>query len=186
VKQVPMMYKDDSFYYTETEVYQAIRIPYAKGEWSMYVYLPREEILLEDWLVDVQGGELDLIKEEMEIGDGELYLPKIKMTHELIWTEYLKENGMARAFDQEQAEFDAMLSELENVWLSEVQQKTFIEVNEEGTEAASVSTGEMKREYALPPDGEPFVMKMERPYFFTITDEKTNVDLFMGTIADPE
>lgn len=186
VKEVAMMYKDDSFFYTESETYQAIRIPYEKGELSMYVYLPREDVPLDDWLADMQDREVEQIKAEMEMGDGELYLPTFRFATDLSLNEYLQANGMERAFDEEDAQFDDMIQSLEKVWLSDVKQKTYIEVNEKGTEAAAVSSSEMEAEYALPPDGEPFVMKVDRPYFFTITDEETNVDLFMGTIADPD
>src|SRR5699024_4634476 len=123
-------------------------IPYKAGEMAMYVYLPREDWTLADWLADVGADGLTAIQEEMESGDGELFLPKMKLTFEMIWNEYLQAHGMERAFDEVEAQFGNMSEDAPYIWLSDVKQKSFIEVDEEGTEASTVSFGKMEMDMA--------------------------------------
>jgi serpin B len=68
--------------------------------------------------------------------------------------------------------------------LSEVKQKSFVEVNEEGTEAAAVTTAPL-RTSAVVRTETPFVMTLDHPFFFVIGDEATRSILFMGIVSDP-
>lgn len=107
-------------------------------------------------------------------------LPKFKMDYEVVLNEPLKTLGMIGAFD-ENANFSKMIKEKDLIWISEVKQKTFIDVNEKGSEAAATSV-------AIVTVSEPvntFLMEVNRAFFFTITHQPTGAILFMGSIADP-
>ena len=89
---------------------------------------------------------------------------------------------MKTAFD-EGANFTKMIKESDPVWISTVKQKTFIDVNEEDTEAAGATSVGMKTKSI--PAGEPFYMEVNRPFFVAITDHDTGALLFIGAIANP-
>jgi len=72
----------------------------------------------------------------------------------------------------------------EKLYLSEVKQKSFVEVNEEGTEAAAVTTGTLRISAVMRPE-KPFEMTLDHPFFFVIGDEATRSILFVGIVADP-
>ena len=95
----------------------------------------------------------------------------------------LSDRGMGIAFDPDRATFDEM-TDVRPVWIGRVLHKTFLEVNEEGTEAAAATdvVGAMK---AIPFLAEPFKMIVDRPFFLAIVDSETGVVLFLGAITDP-
>jgi serpin B len=96
---------------------------------------------------------------------------------------------MGIAFDQSEANFRNMceFSSEENVYINRVIHKTFVEVNEEGTEAAAVTAVEMRLKSVSvnpePPDR--FYMPVDHPFFFVIRDNKTGLILFIGSIVEP-
>jgi serpin B len=90
--------------------------------------------------------------------------------------------GMAVTFACGQADFSRLYAE-EDVCITKVKQKTFIEVNEEGTEAAAATSVEVGLTAAMPE--EPFSMIVDRPFFFAIHDTQTGAILFLGSIVDP-
>ncbi len=91
---------------------------------------------------------------------------------------------MVKAFDSQLANFSKMIKEKDQIWVDKVKHKTYIEVNEKGTEAAAATSVEMKKESAR--IGErPFYMEVNRPFFFAITEEESGAIVFMGLISDP-
>ena len=90
---------------------------------------------------------------------------------------------MADAFNEENADFSTMIKSEDPLWISQVKQKTFIDVNEKGTEAAAATSVEMETTSA--PIDDPFYMEVNRPFFIAITDDETDAILFMGLIANP-
>lgn len=89
---------------------------------------------------------------------------------------------MKSAFTSD-ANFSKMVKETIPIQISEVKQKTFIDVNEKGTEGAAATSVTMTK--ASVPSGEPFQMEVNRPFFFAIVDNNTTAILFMGAISDP-
>ena len=115
--------------------------------------------------------------------EGTILLPKFQLEYEVLLNDALEKLGMAASFTKN-ANFTKMIKEPDSVWISKVKQKTFIDVNEEGTEAAAVTSTEMVTE-SFSTDGT-FQMEVNRPFFFVITDEKTGAILFMGAISNPQ
>jgi serine protease inhibitor len=183
VKIVPLMAVTEEFSYLENEKLQAITLPYGDGEMSMKVFLPKENSSLEEFKTMLTSENWAAWQKEFEVEKGTILLPKFRLEFEASLNEALKSLGMATAFD-ENANFTKMINEDDHVSITNVKQKTFIEVNEEGTEAAAVTGIEMGITSA--PINQPFHMEVNRPFFFAITEDATDTILFMGSISNPE
>ena len=117
--------------------------------------------------------------------EGAVKLPRFKVEYEVSLNDALKTLGMGVAFDEGRADFSGMIQSAERVYISRVKHKTFAEVNEEGTEAAAVTSTEMRATSAMRPR-QPFQMVVDRPFFCAIRDDATGTVLFMGSIFDPQ
>jgi serpin B len=113
--------------------------------------------------------------------EGELGLPKFSFDYEVSLNDALKLLGMEIAFDGNRADFSSMHPVPPDLYISEVKHKSFIEVNEEGTEAAAATSVE-DVVTAMP---ETFSMIIDRPFFFAIADDMTGTILFMGSVVQP-
>jgi serpin B len=91
---------------------------------------------------------------------------------------------MGIAFDPDRADFSGIVQNSQKAFISRVKHKTFAEVNEEGTEAAAVTSIEMRTTSVMRPQ-RTFQMVVDHPFFFAIRDNKSGTLLFMGSIADP-
>ena len=182
-KDVPLMALHKKLAYMENENFQAVALPYGDGEMSMKVFLPKENSSLEEFKKTVTNENWASWNSEFQFNKGTLLLPKFQLEYEVSLNETLKKLGMISAFDQG-ANFTKMIKETDPVWISNVKQKTFVDVNEEGTEAAAVTAVEM--ETTSVSTVEPFYMEVNRPFFFTITDDETDTILFMGSISNPQ
>ncbi|MGA9451227.1 MAG: serpin family protein, partial [Verrucomicrobiia bacterium] len=115
--------------------------------------------------------------------EGTLALPRFKIEYKVVLNDPLKALGMRQAFDQ-RADFSAMAETREGLYVGEVWQKSFVDVNEEGTEAAAVTGVRMTALAAMRPL-QPFEMIVDRPFFFVIGDEQTQSILFVGVVYNP-
>jgi serpin B len=181
-KQAPTMWQRGLFSYQEGDDFQAVRLPYAGGRLQMYLFLPDTNSSPTKLLADFSGETWrDRILPQFHDTEGVLALPRFKLDYDVILNDPLKAMGMRRAFAID-ADFSAMADE--PLFVSEVKQKSFVEVNEEGTEAAAVTTVTMLRK-AVRPVEKPFAMIVDRPFLFVIADDQTKSILFMGVIYDP-
>jgi serpin B len=112
--------------------------------------------------------------------EGTLAMPRFKLEYDVVLNDALKALGMRRAFGA--ADFSAMTDE--QLAISRVKHVSFVEVNEEGTEAAAVTTVMMERMAVMKPV-KPFEMIVDRPFFFVINDRESQSILFMGLVNDP-
>ncbi|WP_251550216.1 serpin family protein [Neobacillus muris] len=182
-KMVPLMALNKKLPYMENEEFQAVSLPYGDGKWSMNVFLPKENSNLEEFQNRLTPENWEQWRTEFTLKEGTVLLPKFKLEYEVLLNEALKRLGMPTAFDGQHANFSKMIMEPDQVWISKVKQKTYIEVNEKGTEAAAATSVEMKTEMAI--TDPPFFMEVNRPFFFAIMEEKTGTIAFMGLISDP-
>jgi serine protease inhibitor len=181
-KQVPMMWQHGHFNYQQGDGFQAVRLPYAGGHLQMYLFLPDTNSGPTKLLADLNADTWrDKILPKFQDRQGMLALPRFKLDYDVTLNDPLKALGMRQAFAVD-ADFSAMADDPLSV--SEVKQKSFVEVNEEGTEAAAVTTVTMKTQGVLRPE-KSFVMIMDRPFLFVIGDDSTKSILFMGMIYDP-
>jgi serpin B len=184
-KKLPMMWQSGKYLYYKAKDFQAVSLPYGTGRMSMYVFLPNKGTTLDQFErnLTVEGWETWM--RSFRVAPGEVTLPRFKIEYEVELNDALKALGMTEAFDSQRANFSGMAQVgQERLFISEVKHKTFAEVNEEGTVAAAVTSVGVRMTSAEIPQ-EPFIMKVDRPFFVVIRDSLTGTLLFMGSIADP-
>ncbi len=180
-KTVPLMSLNEELSYMENDYFQAVSLPYGVGDMSMNVFLPREYSSIQEFKKTLTVENLEKWNSEFYPTVGNVMLPKFKMDYEAELNEPLKKLGMIEAFYQD-ANFSKLIDENEKIQISEVKQKTFIDVNEKGTEAAAATSVAV---VGVSKPANAFQMEVNRPFFITITHQSTGAILFMGSIADP-
>jgi len=185
VKKHPLMFQYGNHYYYKGDTFQAVALPYGYMKASMVVFLPNGKYDIEKFRKELNVKNWEKWMKGFGRMEGEIALPKFKIEYEANLNNALAELGMEEAFESWEADFTGMcdMPEDKNVFIRNVTHKTFIDVNEEGTEASAATTeffGEATSE--LP---EPFTMKVDHPFFFAIVDNMTGTILFMGIITEP-
>ena len=178
-KQHPMMSQKGNFGYYETDQFQAVSLPYGKeGALAMYIFLPNSNSNLPTFLQQLTLENWNKWMQEFANRNGTIEIPRFKIEYEVELENTLTALGMAGFFYSSKADFSPMTDN--DVAVDSVKHKTFVEVNEEGTEAAAVTSTGLTR------SGSPFQMNVNRPFFSAIQDQSTGTILFMGTIVDPQ
>ena len=181
-KQHPMMSQSGEYKYYETEQFQAVSLPYGEnGRVSFYVFLPKENSNLKSFHENLNAANWEKWISQFARRDGFVRLPRFKMDYEATLNNSLSALGMEEAFS-DNANFSEMGN---NLKISEVKHKTFVEVNEEGTEAAATTSVGIQVTSAKIPSQQPFQMIVNRPFFCAIRDNQTQSILFMGSIVEP-
>lgn len=170
------------FLYQETSAFQAVQLPYGKSkQLSMVVILPKTTIAaFSDQLTHATWNSWMKSFTETE---GTVMLPKFKIEFETSLKNTLMTLGMTPAFSTETANFSGMRTQ-KDLFISDVIHKTFIDVDEKGTEAAAVTSVEMGLTSA-PATKKTFLMEINKPFFFAITDTDSGEILFMGVVKNP-
>jgi serpin B len=185
-KEVQMMSQSGTYAYLEDQGFQAVNLPYGTGRISMYLFLPARETTLNDFHKKLTSTDWESWMRSFKATPGDIMLPRFKVNYGVTLNDALKAMGMAEAFSN-LADFSGMakIMQTERLYISEVKHKAFAEVNEEGTKAAAVtSVGVAVTSISIPP--KPFVMKVDRPFFFAIRDNTTGALLFMGSVVNPQ
>lgn len=182
-EDVDTMYRKGRFAYADLPAMQVLRLPYAGGAFTMTLVLPKKPGGLEAIEAGLTLQKLGQWPEACAIGEVIIFLPKFTMT----WgtknlRKALEALGMECVWDPERADFSGIFADEDNC-LDGVYHKTFVEVNEEGTEAAAATAATMKR-LAMPAE-RPAVFRADHPFLFYIRCETTVAILFLGRLADP-
>jgi serpin B len=178
-----MMHQKGGYLYYESDAFQILDLPYKGEQLSMLVVLPREK----DGLASLErqwaaGGTYQKVTDQLRHEETVVVsLPRYKMEAELELKPELCALGAGLAFSGG-ADFSGIGDE--SLAISEVVHKAFVEVNEEGTEAAAATAVLMARGVSRPP-AEPKVLKADHPFLFFIRDRNTNAVLFSGRLFDP-
>ncbi|KAF3888799.1 MULTISPECIES: serpin family protein [Nostocales] len=181
-KQHPMMSQRGDYRYYENQQFQAVSLPYGKdGKVSFYIFLPKQKSSLKSFYQNLSAENWENWMTQFRKREGFVSLPRFKMDYDITLNKALTALGMGEAFSNK-ANFSAMGK---NLKISEVKHKTFVEVNEEGTEAAAATSVGIVPLSAKVPSEEPFSMIVDRPFFCTIRDNRTGSLLFMGSIVEP-
>ena len=168
------------FAYFENSTFQLVDLPYGDGNYSMTIFLPKagqdiDSLIAEftpdkwtEWINNLSEDSLDL------------YFPKFTTEYKIKdkLKDVLTELGMGIAFDV-QADFSKMVEGMQ-VWIDRVIHKTFLEVYEEGTEAAAATCVVM---VWGSPTG--LIMRINRPFLFVIREKNSGIILFIGKIVNP-
>ena len=181
-KQHPMMSQSGDYKYYESEDFQAVSLPYGEnGRVSFYVFLPKQNSDLNSFYESLNAANWEKWMSKFALRNGSLRLPRFKMDYEATLNDALSALGMEEAFTNS-ANFSQMGN---NLKISQVKHKTFVEVNEEGTEAAATTSVGIELTSAQIPSQKPFRMIVDRPFFCAIRDNQTGTVLFMGSIVEP-
>lgn len=180
-KQYPLMAQRGEYRYLENDQFQAVSLPYGNSQrMSMYFFLPRSGSNLSAFLQTLTADNWEQWMQQFHNREGSIQIPRFKLEYETELTPVLSALGMGTAFSR-QADFSGLSSV--PVQIDQVKHKTFVEVNEEGTEAAAVTSIGIRATAAMPT--QPFNLVVNRPFFCAIRDNRTGTVLFMGAIAEP-
>jgi len=170
------------FLYQETTSFQAVQLPYGKNKrLSMIIMLPKTT--LSSFLEQLTHATWNSWMKSFAEMEGTALLPKFKIEYKASLKNPLLTLGMVPAFSSETADFSGMRKQ-KDVFISDVIHKTFIDVNEKGTEAAAVTSVSVGITSAGPAK-KTFLMEVNKPFFFAITDSQSGEILFMGVIKNP-
>lgn len=181
-KKVPLMYQEANFPAYAAADFQAIALPYKGDRLEMIVLLPREVDGLPALEKKLTAKFFTETREQLRDTKAKLWLPKFKLEESYEMNDTLIAMGMTDAFSAEKADFSGMTGD-RDLFLSAVFHKSFVDVNEEGTEAAAATAGIMTMRMALPRDE--FLFRADHPFIFAIYDRETETVLFLGRMVKP-
>lgn len=181
-KPCRMMSQGGTFDYYADENLQAVDIPYGDAGFSMTILLPKSGTNIESFAASLTQERWNTWAGKLVKTKGDIYLPKFKLEYKKTLNEMLASMGMSIAFDANIANF-TNIDRKGNLSISEVMHKTFVQVDEEGTEAAAVTSVGIKATYAGPTDS--FTMRVDRPFVFVIREHHSGTILFIGKIVEP-
>ena len=159
--------------------YSVVRIPYGRDVFAFYGIVPNSDnkTNIDDFIVKIAENGLETYFSQLEKRDSTVMLPKFKFKYEKSLVNVFKELGMEKAFVD--GALMNIAGEPHAPFISDIYHKTFIEVNEEGTEAAAVTVVEVG-ENAMPSG-----FYANRPFVFVIRDDRTKSVLFIGKVENP-
>lgn len=185
-KDVPTMTVHDTLKYYTADNVSVVELPYGKGDYSMWILLPSATSSLPALTGSLTSNEYQAILDGLRDTDVQLQLPKFKIRYDTLLNDPLKSLGMGIAFGPA-ADFSRM-EDGENqrqLFISRVIHSTYIDVNEQGTEAAAVTVVEMSRATNQGDEGGPVFFKADRPFMFLIKENHENTIMFMGAVTRP-
>jgi serine protease inhibitor len=178
-KPVDLMFRSGRFSYHENPQYQVVDLPYGFDRYSMTVILPKPGVDVNTVVNALDNGSWTSMTASLDSAAGMIFLPKMKLEWKESLNEWLKRMGMSIAFD-DRADFTGIDAN-GGLAISDVRHKTFVEINEEGTEAAAVTSVEISRT-SVPLL---FTMRMDRPFIFAIREKTSGTIMFIGKVVDP-
>jgi serine protease inhibitor len=177
LKLVEMMNQSGEYEYFQDENYQAITIPYQDENVSIVIFLPSEQSSLDNFQQQLDNHSWQQWQNQFSRQRVYLSLPRFKIEYEDSLMEDLHELGLDIALGCD-ADYQNICNK--QIAISDIKHKTFMEVNEEGTEAAATTSILMQRIV-----GGTFSMVIDRPFFCVIKHNQTGAILFMGAIWEP-
>ncbi len=182
-KAVPMMtLEEPTLAYYRDERVTAVDLPYGDSLYTMTILLPEGEAnsieALAAGLDEARWSEITGGLHPQELAA--LEMPRFKLEYKKRLNDVLKAMGMNKAFDPDSSDFGGINPARKDLHISEVLHKTFVEVNEEGTEAAAVTSVSIGLTSVGPP-----VVRVDRPFVFAIRENHSGTILFIGQVADP-
>ena len=180
VVQVPMMTIENPFNYYRNPSFQMLEMPYGSGKYSMLIILPVSGKSTDDVVALLTSDSMNDWISSLTEQKKKVYLPKFEFKFDQSLVVILKSLGMIDAFDEQKANLSG-ISEDAKLLISEVMHKTYIKVDERGTEAAAV-TGITVGTTSIGPDNS---FRVDHPFVFAIREKDTQAILFIGKVMDP-
>ena len=177
VQQVDMMHQTSSLRYCQNDFFQILELPYESGDMEMCILLPRPGVAFDDALAALSTTRWEGWRRDLRTVRVRVSMPKLKLECEMDFTGLLQDLGMKLAFSNS-ADFSLMSST--PLAIGFVKQKTYIDVDEEGTEAAAVTGLGMRTTSVAPSNIIDFTA--DRPFFYIIRSDSTSDILFLGQV----
>ncbi len=165
-------------YYRGTGV-EALELTYGDSAFVMTIVMPDDPGAIGGLVASLTPERWGTIVGGLATSPFEVYMPKFKMEYEITLNDALQAMGMGVAFDPAGADFSGIGRGPRPLYISEVKHKTYVDVNEEGTEAAAV-TGVGVRVTSVPPR-----ISVDRPFVFAIRERSSRAVLFLGVMMEP-
>jgi serpin B len=182
--KVPLMHRTGSYAYFDGGAFQLLDLPYKGRDLSMIVLLPNAVDGLPSLEQSVTVASLkERLVRTKSVAKVILTLPRFQITRQFELDGVLKTLGMRQAFDPHAADFSAIDGK-RDLWIGAAVHKAFVDVNEEGTEAAA-ATGIVFRGLAVMREPQPIEFRADHPFLFFIRDNHSGSILFMGRVTDP-
>jgi serpin B len=179
--EVPLMYQQDDFRHWAGDGLKVLELSYGKGDLALLVLLPDEIERLSGLEAELSTDNLSRWQSALRKQEVRVHMPRFTLTSQFQLGNVLKAMGMTRVFTPGEADLTGMSSEQE-MFVSAVIHKAFVDVNEEGAEAAAATGVEVKSEESI--EG-PAVFRADHPFVFLIRDNRTGSILFLGRLANP-
>lgn len=182
---VDMMNRIDTVNYLSNDVFSAIELPYGKGNFNMTLLLPAHNKKVNDVVTLLNTKNWKKWQNEfVKTNSIDIKLPKFKIEYKISLNDFLADMGMELAFS-DYADFSG-INKNRNLFISRTKHKTFIEVDEEGTEAAAATMVEMSFTSFDPNAPQYIPFHCNRPFLFVINEKDTGAILFMGKVGNPK
>ncbi len=183
--EVPMMNKEDKLLYASNKLFSAVQLPYGNGQYNMAVMLPGQGQTSEDIIGELNAGNWENWAPGFQEQDHVVVtMPRFKFGYETGLKKVLKDMGMVKAFSDSEADFSEISDEY--LFISSAIHKTYIDVNETGTEAAAVTALVFTTTSVGPEGPQKIYFTVDRPFVFAITEKDTHAILFIGEVQNPE
>ena len=185
VEPLSMMARYGTYPYFEGTGFRAAALAYLGDMMHLCVVLPDSQsglgVVIASLASDTEWGWA----QQLEPRSGEVVLPRFTLTYDLTMNEVLKKMGMERAFDPGRADFSGIVAG--DMWINRVRHKSWVEVNERGTEAAAVTVVEgVASSDVSHVARNPFRLVVDRPFLCVVRDRMTGLVLFLGVVTHPQ
>jgi len=179
-----MMSQKCKFKYIQNSELQAVELPYANENYAMIMIQPNNTI--DNYIEDFDRSRLNDILDNFKKDSVNLTIPKLEIEYEKELSDILKEMGIVDAFDANKADFSKMFNELAGgIYIKLVRQKSFINLDEKGTEAAAATVVVMDYKSAGGDDNNEIYLTFNKPFIFLIREKRSESILFCGKVINP-
>lgn len=186
-KEVMTMETEGEFGYAERDGYKVAELPYGQGNYSMLVFLPDQVLSADELIHKLDTDEWNTLPDMLASNQTvNIRLPRFTFEYDTDLDEALINLGMTDAFDELRADLTRIADPgSRNLYVSRVRHKSFVEVNEEGTEAAAVTSVEVSVTSFNPDAPQITNFHVNRPFVFAIKEKYTNSIIFIGRVMEP-
>ncbi len=185
---VPMMRQTARFGHHADEQTVAVSMPYVGDDIELVAMMPADADDFGQWAAGLDREYFDQVLESMSRRDVALHFPRFESGSDLRLAELLRTMGMVDAFDECDADFRGITGVEpcipdRSIYIDEIFHKSFVDIDEAGTEAAAATAVVMMRVTAVGP--EPPTVRFDRPFYYFIHDRPSGAILFAGRLLDP-
>ncbi len=183
--EVATMQKEEKLDYQSNSLFSAVKMSYGNGQYNMLVFLPEPGKNSQDVIDNLSSSNWKNWMNDFETQDHVVVqMPRFKFAFEAGLNEVLTAMGMEEAFQPYVADFSKISDE--DLYISSVKHKSYIDVNENGTEAAAVTSITFTTTSVGPNEEQKIYFNVNKPFVFAITENDTDAILFMGEVNHPE